>query len=76
MTKETLAQTRAAVRSDPALDHVLDMIEVAALANLSMRTFERLVAQGDGPTMTRLSRRRVGFRYSDVCVWLDQRAVA
>jgi predicted DNA-binding transcriptional regulator AlpA len=57
-------------------DRVLPLSEFAALADISMSTLSRLRAEGQGPTVTRLSARRLGVRASDAEAWLRARAQA
>jgi hypothetical protein len=43
-------------------------------AGISPATGRRLIASGNGPTITRLSTRRIGIRGRHHRAWLDQRA--
>ena len=52
---------------------VLSERETIRVANLSERTWDRLKAIGDVPPKTRLSPGRVGYRVSDIKMWLDAR---
>jgi predicted DNA-binding transcriptional regulator AlpA len=52
---------------------VVSKREAAKLANVSERTWDRLEAKGDVPTKTRISQNRIGYRVSDLKVWLDAR---
>lgn len=40
---------------------------------VSNRTGDRMKAIGDWPDATQLSERRVGYRLTDICAWLDKR---
>jgi len=57
-------------------DRVLTLAESALISSLSIATFRRTISAGDGPTLTRLSGRRLGVRVRDLRQWLDSRAVA
>jgi predicted DNA-binding transcriptional regulator AlpA len=52
---------------------VLNRREAVKHLGISERSFQRLEALGDGPPKTRLSKGRVGYRVSDIAVWLDAR---
>jgi predicted DNA-binding transcriptional regulator AlpA len=43
------------------------------LAELGEKTFDRLEQVGQGPPKTQLSDRRIGYRITDIAVWLDAR---
>jgi predicted DNA-binding transcriptional regulator AlpA len=53
---------------------VLRFREWCALAGISERTGKRLLASGRGPTITRLSERRIGIAISAHRRWLAERA--
>jgi predicted DNA-binding transcriptional regulator AlpA len=55
-------------------DRVLSRQETSQMLGLSLRTFARLEYSGDVPPRIRLSPRRVGYRLSDVKVWIDRRS--
>jgi len=56
-----------------AVDRVLT-IKMWALANsLSFSTARRIIAEGNGPKVVRLSERRIGIRESDNRAWQDAR---
>lgn len=55
------------------MDRVRTWREAAALTGLSVATLRRLVDRGEGPAVTQLSDRRVGFRESHLNKWLDRR---
>jgi excisionase family DNA binding protein len=55
-------------------DRVRSLREVAELLNISLPTFRRMIADGTGPTVTRLSERRLGIRDSHRTAWLDAHA--
>ena len=50
--------------------------ETQKLLGLSGRTWDRLEALGETPSKTRLSPNRIGYRASDIAVWLDARREA
>jgi predicted DNA-binding transcriptional regulator AlpA len=52
---------------------VLTRPETIKVLGLSDRTFDRLEAEGDVPTKTRLSTGRIGYRVADIKEWLDRR---
>ena len=54
-------------------DRVVSKDELAALANLNVRTIDRLMGAGGGPTKVVLSPGRMGFLLRDVRAWLDSR---
>jgi predicted DNA-binding transcriptional regulator AlpA len=55
-------------------DRVRSLQETAALLGISIATLRRLIAAGEGPTVTRLSPRRLGIRDSHRETFLDARA--
>jgi predicted DNA-binding transcriptional regulator AlpA len=54
------------------LDRVRRIPEWAALRGLSLSTARRLLAEGKGPKVTRLSPRIPGIRDSDDRAWLER----
>ena len=54
-------------------DRVVSKDELAALSNLHVRTIDRLLETGEGPTKVVLSPGRMGFLLRDVHRWLDSR---
>ena len=54
-------------------DHVISFKEAADVCGFSIATLRRLVDRGDGPKMTQLSPRRLGFRESHLTEWLNAR---
>jgi predicted DNA-binding transcriptional regulator AlpA len=52
---------------------VLSRPEAVKAVGGSIRTWERLEAAGDAPPKIRLSQGRVGYRLSDLKVWLESR---
>ena len=54
-------------------DCVISFREAADVCGFSIATLRRLIDRGDGPKMTRLSPRRIGFRESHLTEWLDAR---
>jgi hypothetical protein len=63
--------------SDDAFEcvRVVDESTAIMLANVSPRTWDRLRARGEGPPITKLSDRRIGYRLVDLKAWLDARRV-
>jgi predicted DNA-binding transcriptional regulator AlpA len=55
------------------LDKVKTWKEAADGVGLSVATLRRLVDRGEGPAVTQLSDRRVGFRESHLAKWLNGR---
>jgi excisionase family DNA binding protein len=55
------------------LDKVRTWKEAANATGLSVATLRRLVDRGEGPAVTQLSDRRVGFRESHLNKWLNGR---
>jgi predicted DNA-binding transcriptional regulator AlpA len=51
---------------------VRSLRETAELAGISLATLRRQIAEGTGPTVTRLSARRVGVRDDHRQEWLDR----
>ena len=58
-----------------AVDRVLSLSQFAEAAGFSKSTAKRLVREGLGPIITRVSPRRRGVRISDFQRWLDSRAI-
>lgn len=54
-------------------DPVLRRPAAADYCGMSPGTFANLATKGEGPTMTRLAARCVGYRLSDLNAWLDAR---
>ena len=54
-------------------DRIIGRLEVARLTGLSPTTIWRLMNCGEFPLKLHISQRRVGWRLSEVLVWLDQR---
>ena len=75
--RRALMQAQAA---DPLLpladDRILTLKTAAEVAGLGLPTLRRRIVAGDGPTVTRLSPRRVGVRVGHLRAWLDARAEA
>jgi hypothetical protein len=57
-------------------DQVLTFLQWVKLNALSERTGKRILASGTGPTVTRLSERRVGITVRDNRAWQESRARA
>jgi predicted DNA-binding transcriptional regulator AlpA len=54
-------------------DENLTLPEAARWLRTSTRNLQRLLEDGDGPPVVRLSQRRILFRRSDLREWLDRR---
>ena len=61
----------SSTENDP--DRVMSFSEWCKLCGFSEATGRRLLAQGDGPTVTWLSERRMGIRRRHHVEWLDKR---
>ena len=55
--------------------HFVRIEEAASRLDMSARTLERLIAAGEGPTVTALSVRRRRIRLDHLRAWADARAV-
>ena len=55
-------------------DCVLTLSQFASNAGISLATLRRSIACGEGPTITKLSARRLGIRVRHAREWLDSRA--
>jgi predicted DNA-binding transcriptional regulator AlpA len=56
-----------------AEDRVMTLAELAQLTGLSVVTLRRAIANKTGPTVTRLSERRIGVRVRHARAWLDSK---
>ena len=54
---------------------VIDRKTAIELAGVSLRTWSRLIANGEGPPVTKISTRRLGYRLIDFKAWLNARRV-
>jgi predicted DNA-binding transcriptional regulator AlpA len=52
-------------------DRLLSRRQLAELTGLSVDTLGRMARRGNGPPVTRISERRVGYRLLDLRLWLD-----
>jgi predicted DNA-binding transcriptional regulator AlpA len=52
---------------------VLSRRETIKVIGVDERTFDRLEAAGDAPPKTQLSKRRIGYRLTDIDAWLNGR---
>jgi predicted DNA-binding transcriptional regulator AlpA len=52
---------------------VLPEHETIKLAGVSKPTWDRLRARGETPPLVRISRRRIGYRVSDLKKWIEAR---
>ena len=55
----------------PADPELLTIPEAAAIARMSRRSLESLIAQGDGPATVRIGRRMVRIWRRDLLAWID-----
>jgi hypothetical protein len=55
---------------------VIGKAEAIKIANVSLRTWDRMEAAGETPPKTQLSERRIGYRIVDLRAWLDRRRLA
>jgi predicted DNA-binding transcriptional regulator AlpA len=55
------------------MDRVVSLKQAADYTSLSAATLQRLIANGEGPPVTQLSPRRIGFRESHLNKWLAGR---
>jgi predicted DNA-binding transcriptional regulator AlpA len=56
-----------------ALLRVLNKRQTYQTVGVSERTWDRLEAEGDIPTKTRLSQNRIGYRLCHIIEWLEAR---
>ena len=52
---------------------ILSLSEVAERLGCSRRTVEREIEKGDGPTLTKISERRIGVSEQDYQDWIARR---
>jgi predicted DNA-binding transcriptional regulator AlpA len=52
---------------------VMDRAEVIEAVGVSPNTWERMEKDGETPPITKLSKRRIGYRVVDLVEWLDAR---
>jgi predicted DNA-binding transcriptional regulator AlpA len=64
---------RGHVVNDIDAIRVLNKRETIKQVGVSERTWDRLEADGDVPTKTRISQGRIGYRLCDIKKWLDAR---
>jgi predicted DNA-binding transcriptional regulator AlpA len=57
-------------------DRIMSFDEFCKLAGISIATLRRLVKAPQGPSVTRMSLRRVGIRVRDAKRWLDAQVSA
>jgi hypothetical protein len=61
---------------DIDLDCVTPLPEWFRRVGLAYRSGHRLIANGEGPTLTKLSTRRFGVRERDHIAWLEKRTIS
>ena len=73
---ETVAAVLCAMGADGlAQDPILTREQVAKMLGISVSTLLRMARREEGPKITRLSPRRLGYRLADVNAWAEaQRA--
>ena len=64
----------ALAMSDPQFDLILTSRQAAELLTVSLRTLDRLRKSNSGPRAIQLSPGRIGFRRSDIAVWIASRS--
>jgi predicted DNA-binding transcriptional regulator AlpA len=52
-------------------DRLLSRRQLSELTGLSIDTLGRMARRGNGPPVTRISERRIGYRVLDLRSWLD-----
>ena len=52
---------------------VLSRRETIQVIGVDERTYDRMEAVGDAPPKTQLSKRRIGYRLTDIEAWLNAR---
>ena len=57
------------------LDRVLSLKEVAAALGVHRGTLHRWRAEGRGPPVVQLSKRKIGVRATDLRAYLDRRVI-
>jgi hypothetical protein len=62
------------IQQSADLDRINSFSEWCKRAGISEATGRRILAAGEGPTVTWLSARRMGIRERDYLDWLDRRA--
>jgi excisionase family DNA binding protein len=60
-------------RHDYRDNDMLSKVELAAALNVSSRTIDRWIADGEAPPYVRLPRNRLRWRWGDVRAWLAER---
>ena len=55
-------------------NRVLSINRVSEMLGISASTLRKNCAKGEGPTLIKLSSRRVGIRIKDLDLWLAQQA--
>jgi predicted DNA-binding transcriptional regulator AlpA len=56
-----------------AANNVISLPEAAARLGIHARTLQRMLADGTGPAIVRLSPRRIGILESDLITWIAAR---
>lgn len=58
-----------------APDCVRSIAHTAAIFGVTEKTLRNMIGRGEGPTVTRLSRGRIGIRDSHRIAWLESQAI-
>jgi hypothetical protein len=58
-----------------ATDYILDFGECSDRLNVCLRTFQRVIASGEGPPVVTITKWRQGVLQSDFTAWLKSRRV-
>lgn len=66
-------RTRSRLSKLPADYRVLSEADAAAYCGLSLVHFRRMRRDQKGPKYVRLTEKRVGYRFRDLLVWLEER---
>jgi len=66
-------RTRSRLSTLPADYRVLSEADAAAYCGLSLVHFRRMRRDQKGPKYVRLTEKRVGYRFRDLLVWLEER---
>jgi predicted DNA-binding transcriptional regulator AlpA len=59
-----------------ARSRVMSAQEAAKFVGVSLVHFRRIYSSGQGPTIIRLTERRIGFRVGDIVDWIEKRVAA
>jgi predicted DNA-binding transcriptional regulator AlpA len=68
-------EVQAALAAELGAERVVSIQDWAHLAGISHRTARRMIVEGDGPPVLKLSERLRGIRVSDHNAWLAARVI-